>query len=169
MQSLQYIVVTEYSDKCIFKLKSLVGVLDVLLITVFCSLFQMCVCFMSLCVPSVTGPCTLRSPDSPLTRPASPSDPRPPLKENTQNRSNQTILKMKVDPWWQTHSSYTSHIILVLTAAHIYSALTKLQSFINNITSINIFNNHLLSSPIRLLKGKPHANVSKLALMQVEF
>lgn len=33
---------------------------------------------MSLCVPSVTGPCTLRSPDSPSTLPASPSDPRQP-------------------------------------------------------------------------------------------
>lgn len=34
-------------------------------------------------VPSGSGPCRLRSPDSPLTRPASPLGPQPPS-ENTQ-------------------------------------------------------------------------------------
>lgn len=47
-------------------------------VTTNCSLLQRCVCFMSLCVPSGSGPCTLQLPDSPLKHRASPSGPRPP-------------------------------------------------------------------------------------------
>lgn len=46
----------------------------------------MCVWFMSPCVPSAAGPCTLRSPDSPWTRPASPSDPQPPREKRKTHR-----------------------------------------------------------------------------------
>lgn len=45
------------------------------------ALYNTRVCFKSLSVPSVKDPCTLQSPDSPLTRPAAPSAPRPPENE----------------------------------------------------------------------------------------
>lgn len=45
---------------------------------------------MSLFVPSVSDPCTLQWPDSPVKHPAAPSDPQPPRKTKTTKKTDST-------------------------------------------------------------------------------